>query len=143
VSPLEVFVVVAPVVVLAVVGTVLLTKRGARATQFLSSTIGGMPVGAEAGARVKCGVSVRRPGRMDYSFPLCEAEATARGLVLFGPMSGRMAEFCTGSEVSVEVEDGLMRKVLISSKAGQVVVAVRAEDATDLDPWLSRVATNG
>ena len=143
VSPFEVFVVVGPLVVLAVLGTVFLTKRGSAATRFLSSTIGCVPPGAPAGPRVKCGVSVRRPGRMDFSYPLCEVEASTSGLVVFGPMSGRMAEFCTGSEVSVKIEGGLMRRIVISSRAGQVTVAVQDKDAAALDPWLSRVAANG
>lgn len=49
---------------------------------------------------------MRRPGRMGSSYPLREAEATASGLVVFGPMSGRMAEVSTGSEVSVKIESG-------------------------------------
>lgn len=79
---------------------------------------------------------------MDFSYPLCEAAATATGLVLFGPTSGRMAEFCTGPGLSVEVKDGLMRQIVISNEAGRVIVAVRAKDAAGLDPWLSQVASN-
>ena len=80
---------------------------------------------------------------MDFSYPLCEAEASTSGLVVLGPMSGRMAEFCTGSEDSVKIEGGLMRRIVISSKAGQVIVAVQDKDAAALDPWLSQVAANG
>jgi hypothetical protein len=131
--------VVVPIAVFFAVATTLLMRRGEAATRFLASTIGCMPRGSVAGTRVKCGVSVRRPGRMAFSYPSCEVEATALGLVLYGPMSGRMAEFCSGSGWSAEVRSGLMHRIVISSDTARVVVVVRGKDATQLGPWSAKV----
>lgn len=138
-STVDVWIVVAPIVVLAVVGTVFQTKRAGAATRFLSSTVGRVPADAPLGPRVRCGVSVRRPGRMNLSYPLCELAVAPQGVVVFGPTNGRMAEFCDAPGLAVEVSDALMRQVTVSSKEGRVVVAVRAKDATALDSWLSQI----
>lgn len=128
--------VAAPVVVLALLGTVIQTRRAAIAIRYLGSTIDrGAAVGRGA-PRVRCGLSVRKPGRMAFSYPLCALEVTDGALVVFGPHGRRLAVL-TADTGEVELGRRIMWELRLRDRTSDVVLAVRNDGERLLRAWLS------
>lgn len=134
--------IVAPIVVFFAVVTAWQTRRWITATRYLSSTLGCAPSStSNAPQRLACGISVLRPGRLVISHPLCKVEVSPEALVVYGPMGGRMAEFCSAAEyVSVVADEPPSPPLLITTSHAKVSLYVRRTDEPVLQSWLAQAA---
>ena len=129
--------VILPVVAVAVVLTVWQMRRMNLAHRFLASTVRSAPRASSVGSRVPCGLSVRRPGRVKYSYPLCSIEVGASAVLSRGPLGGQMAEFSVQSADCQVSHQQYFSSMTITSAAGSVLVTVRSADAGLLERWSS------